>query len=648
MLQRTFFFLLLILAGCSSAPTLLRWEPIGAPYAQNVSTLHVDVISPTTLHAGLTNGDIFRSANEGGSWTLSSSIGRDAHVHKIAQHADRPSTLFAATDAGLYISRDAGETWSEATTDWPTTSLSCRSVVIDPFDSNTILAGLDGSGLHRSSDGGETWGAINGGLDPDRLKRAKVFDIVVDRTSPDIVYAALSILGVVKSTDRGNSWQPVTQGYAASGTIPTHILVNQTDGKTLCFGTASGDLFRSVDGGTSWSPTRRSTPYGSRILSLTADPSDARTIYAGTESGVLLSNDFGGSWRRLSAEMPRIPTSLVASGGTGQSVLYAFGQGTGVQRSGDGGATWNRADNALGGAGISVVTTDRDGANIYVTTGSSVYKQTTGTGTWHSVSDGLTGGTITSLAFDSDSALILYAATETEMFKGVDGGRIWFPFALSLRVHPPHFVATHPSIKTRLFASGTEGMHTSTNRGQTWSPASPRGSHFAVRSLSFHPSNAAIAYGATSNRGVIASTNGGVTWGEARYGLPEDNILAVTPDRMDQKMWYAWSTGGNGFRTIDGGLSWTRFAPPWNTGERVFVTADYERPFDAVALVSAGFVYYSPNGGGSWFQISVEQLKEDPTSLHWNASTASLYVGTKSSGVYRLSLAQQVEDVKGE
>lgn len=648
MLQRTLWFFLLVFAGCSSAPTLLPWEPLGAPYAQNVSTLHIGLNTPTTLLAGLTNGDLFKSTNEGSTWILLSSFIRDTRVHRIVQHPDRPSSLFAATDGGLFISHNAGETWGAAIVNRSAPTSACRSVTLDPFDSNVILAGLDGSGLHRSSDGGTSWEPTNGGLAPDGLAKAAVFDIAIDHTSPDIVYAALSVLGVIKSTDRGNSWHSLTPGYASTGTIPTHILISRSEGKVLCFGTASGDLFRSTDGGEHWTPMRRNAPYGSRIVSLTADPTSAQTIYAGTESGVLVSNDFGQSWRRLSAEMPRIPTSLYTARGVSATILYTFGQGTGVQRSSDDGASWKHVDNGLGGAEITHVMADRHGSHLYISTGSSVYAKANTAGPWISSSDGLSGGNIMSLTFDSDSAAILYAATQTEIFKGIDGGRFWIPFAPALRAHPPDFIATHPTITTRMVASGDDGIHVSTDRGQTWVRKTPYGTSHRIRSLAFDASNAAIVYGATSDKGGIASTDGGISWREARYGMADLDILAVTLDQNDDRVCYAWTAHGEGYRTVDGGLSWTRYAPPWGPGDRIFIAADRERPFDVVALVNTGFVYYSSNAGVSWSRIAIEHLRDEVTTLQWNTSTASLYVGTRYSGVYRLSLLRQLRDLRDQ
>lgn len=626
--------------GCSSPLPTLQWEHTGGPYAQNISSLLIDRDSPATLFAGLSNGELYLSHDNGRTWTVRFSFPHRKQIFQLVQHPEIGSRLYAATEAGLFVSEDAGAQWNPVPVSGNASA--CRSLAIDPFDPAMMYAGLDGYGIFRSTDGGTRWdqSAVTGGDVP--LSDALPFFIAIDLTNPDRVYAALSRAGVIKSTDRGTTWQMLTKELAASGMVATHLVIHAKSGNLLCFGTAAGDIYRSSNGGATWSPVRQGTG-SARVGTLTPDPSSPDMLYAGTERGVIFSTNFGASWSGLSNDLPRIPHKIAASSAGSPPPLFAFGEGIGLKRSVDAGRTWQPADRGLGWSSVPIVATGSDGSRIYCTVGGAVFLYVPGSKSWVSASSGLHGGRITSIAFDGESDSLMYAGTETGIFSTTNAGVSWSPMGGRFGATPAEFFDTHPSILTRMFLQTPKGLHVSTDRGATWNPVRPFGNQYDVHSLTFSPKNSGMVHAATHAKGIVGSTDGGLSWESNRYGIKSDDILAIAYDHPDVNLLYAWTADGEGYRSTNHGVEWERYTPPWNVGDKVFIAVKRAEPHKAAALVNNRLVFVTMNAGATWRSVEAEALTAEMLTLHWSSDGSTLLAGTRDRGVYRLVLGKPGE-----
>jgi len=150
---------------------------------QPVTSLVVDPRSPKnarTLYAGVFDAGVFKSTNDGKSWTpKTTGLGHpeNMRVYRVMLHRD--GTLFAsicakrsssgkplmAEGVGLYRSKDAAETWEKANRSRPLLYL--KDFSVDPGDSRRILVGAADAGggdrsggLYLTEDGGLTWERI--------------------------------------------------------------------------------------------------------------------------------------------------------------------------------------------------------------------------------------------------------------------------------------------------------------------------------------------------------------------------------------------------------------------------------------------------------------------------------------------------------
>jgi photosystem II stability/assembly factor-like uncharacterized protein len=592
-----------------------------------------DGAAPGTVFAGLATGAVYRSTDAGRSWSLLGPLPRLGAVNVLAQDPENAARLFAATSAGGFVSPDSGGSWKDLEIGGAA-GIPVLTLAIDPWTPAVMFAGTRGRGMFRSADGGATWSPIVSPVDA-TFSFSDVYDIDIDLQKPDIVYAAVGGIGVVGSTDAGASWTRLTPEASPTGSAITSVLVRRNAGTEILYGTAAGAIHRSVDRGETWTPARRGGE-GDRILSLESAHRTPEIVFAGTTTGVIRSTDFGATWTPVADSLPRVPISVALPHAESDRTVYLYGEGLGVAASPDNLTTWFRAQRGPGGSTVTHILTDRSGEHVYASAGGTVLRRDAATGTWAPAGSGLTGGRVASFAFDPDSAGGIYAATPSGVYRTSNGGESWRAVPRRLPVSPV-FLDTHPTIATRVFASGEQGLFVSTDRGNSWGQVKPLGNKFSVRSLTFAPTNAGIIFGAGTT-GVITTTDGGISWTPTRFGLGGDETIAITFGTPDGQTCYAWTARGEAFKSTNRGLEWTAIRPPWQGGVRLAVAFDKFNPSSAVAIVNAKDGYHTADGGGTWARLQGVDIPFDVTALNWNSSTGILLAGARGEGVKSLSV----------
>ncbi len=256
----------------------------------------------------------------------------------VPGHPSEPATFFAGVDeAGLFVSRNSGTTWEEVTglSQHPTRAewapgnggLCLHTILVDPSNPRRMWIGISAVGVFRTEDGGQQWKVCNQGL-PQAVTGVKnqevgrcVHKLVLDPKDSNTLYCQFHG-GVFKSIDAADTWQPIESGLPSNFGFPMVV-------------TASGDLFviplesdmlrhvnagrlrvyRSGDGGKSWTDSSRGLPEAPQYVSVLRDAMAVDTleqagVYFGTNMGeVFCSPDGGQNWDRLPGQFPRI-TSL--------------------------------------------------------------------------------------------------------------------------------------------------------------------------------------------------------------------------------------------------------------------------------------------------------------------------------------------------
>lgn len=286
------------------APALLRagvntWTSGLTLNGQIVAT---DPSNPHVVYAAGYDGDLYRSDDGGRSWTR---VGSFNSIESLLVSPTSPSTVYlGANRSEVLKSGDRGVTWNQTPINDAVSALAASTT-----SPSTLYAGTSSGGVYKSVDGGGHWGQPNylkGFLDPDETIAALVIDPMNNAT----IYAgALEYDGsgpqvrpfLSKSTDGGATWADLSAGI---GDGVKTIAIDPANSSTLFAGTAyapnlqrprdRGAVFRSGDGGITWSPAGLSE-HGP-VNSLVIDPHNPSTLYAGTNGGVYQTRDAGATW----------------------------------------------------------------------------------------------------------------------------------------------------------------------------------------------------------------------------------------------------------------------------------------------------------------------------------------------------------------
>lgn len=130
-----------------------------------------------------------------------------------------------------------------------------------------------------------------------------------------------------------------------------HALAVDASGEALWLGAHSG-LYRSRDGGRTWSAVSLAAVRHPDVMAIALHPSEAGIVYAGThEAGVLKTMDGGKSWSMVNTGLGGLDVHGLAVDPNAPATLHALvrEKGTGVYRTTDAGSKWVRVDDGPSG-----------------------------------------------------------------------------------------------------------------------------------------------------------------------------------------------------------------------------------------------------------------------------------------------------------
>ena len=275
----------------------------------------------------------------------------------------RPNEFyFGAVNGGVWKSIDAGRVWEPVFDSQPVASIG--AIAVAPSAPDVVYVGSGestlrdsagfGNGMYKSTDAGKSWTHI--GLDGTQ----HIGKIAVDPRNPDIVfvaaigqlYAANDERGVYRSHDGGRSWQKVLFKGPDVGAV--EVVIDPTNSQNVYAGLwntrrppwftysptngPGGGLYRSTDGGTTWTQLTAGLPkegIGRSGIAIAA--SNPRRMYAVVDC-------------LLPENAPPGTKNAPVAGGMADKPVPRQG---GFFRSDDAGATWTRlsSDLALWGRG---------------------------------------------------------------------------------------------------------------------------------------------------------------------------------------------------------------------------------------------------------------------------------------------------------
>ena len=309
---------------------------------------------------------------------------------------------------------------------------------------------------------------------------------IVNGMQPSLGGNALSL-----TTDGGNTWTGGATGLRTIGV--TALAFDPADPGTMYAGTMIEGVFKTTNGGATWTRTGPGLPFWLTIEALAVSGGSPAALYAATQGGLYRSLDGGESWIQLplwgwATALVIAPDTTVFAG------LSANAFPSGVFKSTDGGDTWTPTGLTDGVSALAI-----SGSTLYAATPNGVFTSIGGD-TWVQANAGLPSQ-MTTLAVDPNNPAVAYAGGFDGLFKTTNGGGLWEPSPLLVAV-PIEALAIAPSDPATVFASILWGGSVVTNDGgENWRLTY---SDSAVASaIAVHPQIATTAYIA-----VFASRDG--------------------------------------------------------------------------------------------------------------------------------------------
>lgn len=248
--------------------------------------------------------------------------------HSLAFSPTDPNVVFFGHHNGVMRSDDGGRTFHPLAA---RANFDAMNMAVNPQNAQQVyLAGHDVFAV--STDGGTTWQPL-----ATNLPGTDIHGFAMSPDDPAHLTAFVVGFGLFASTDAGHTWQRL--GARLPGDV---MSISSAGGRpeTLYAASMSSGVLRTTDGGQSFAPI--APTLGRMVYSLAVDPATRTTVYAGVDGGLFKSTDSGTTWTKL--PYPGGNASVVAVSRSQPATLIAInvqGQSGVVERSDDGGLTWN-------------------------------------------------------------------------------------------------------------------------------------------------------------------------------------------------------------------------------------------------------------------------------------------------------------------
>lgn len=174
-------------------------------------------------------------------------------------------------------------------------------ITMDPANPRTVYTGS--TRVWRTLDDGDTWTPISPSLDDSAISALEVAPADSQR-----IYVGTENGGIFRSTDGGETWSANISSSLLPGHTITRLESSEKGGADLLYATVANfghsHVFRSSDGGLSWEDIDKGQLPDVPHHAIVVVPDNPGTVYVGNDVGVFLSTDAGLTWSNMTLNLP--------------------------------------------------------------------------------------------------------------------------------------------------------------------------------------------------------------------------------------------------------------------------------------------------------------------------------------------------------
>ena len=528
-----------------------------------------------------------------------------------------------------------------ATSDWATNGPYGGALTepsIDPENPNRIYVGAQRSGVFYTLDGAETWTMERVAPFPGKVH----FVYAAGATTP-VMYmdGGAGINGLQRSDDNGLTWaQKMPDGYNSWITtrgIDRRAAVDSAAPDLVYLGLCSGQaidpqmgLYKSTNRGDFW--TQIPATAGMHVRSVAVEPGNPNHVVIGTADGyVRTSTDGGVTWSApVLVDAPGDPPALTD---IDRLVISPF-QVDGTRRiwalssytdwayySEDEGATWTPKNIQTSWPIYDLEYHDSIPGLLWAAVGGAYYSTDDGD-TWTALNADI--GAINHFALVNGAATrtatTIYAASNSGMFKSMDGGDSWQEKDQGLGAALPGAITVSPFNADEAYAAvNGKGLLRSFDGGTTWQETTIPNSHYRA-GMAADPFTEGKFYfssgGYQAAPEVYVTDDHASTYITYTITLPDEFVnddrwadvytIAASPEvsgTLLAGMGLDWKYGdwpeGLIYASVNGGETWTQQTTPAGTKSITTIVYDPQDANKVYAGTEAGLLV-STDGGATW------------------------------------------------
>ncbi|MBI3193542.1 MAG: T9SS type A sorting domain-containing protein [Ignavibacteriae bacterium] len=620
------------------------WTGSG-PTHKNIRAVVQSPVNGNILFAAAFGSGVYKSTDGGASWINRSQGIINTYARSIFATSD--SIVYVGTNDGVFKSTNGGTNWTLAVT----TPNSVRDIAYD-VTRGVIYAVTYGANLYKSTDMGATW---TNHIVSDPVSGMTMTHLrAVEVHGPDSLYVGGSILDVAtggalfKSRDGGLTWTQVQRNIGIRSSVMSIALSRHYPDYSLIIGTASKGVYKSTNYGLNWTEINgggTTNPIVDKSTSAVAFGTAFR--YAGTDSAgdfyLRSLGDVSQGWPKGTG-VPGTKAYIndIHLDNVNEAKLLLATEGEGVYQSIDSGKTWQPQNNGMMGVSARDIKVITNG-NVVLANGfgDGIWLSSNHAATWNTATTLTSSNSVTSLA-TTNNVLVLYSGLYgTGVFKSTDGGENWIITDSMVINKYVRAVVAHPTNSNIIYAGTGNGVFTTSNSGASWTEVNS-GIPFStsIRSMAIDKTNPNVIYAGTDLNYLYKTTDGGNNWTnitDANGLLLQDKFIrTITVDAGNSNIVYVGSDSGRVYKSFNAGASWILLSKIASVNS---VRSIIRHPNDRRIVFAATFgsgVFVSADSGSHWLPMNDGLTDLEIYVLECdNANPINVYVGTGSTGIFR-------------